>query len=60
VTEIAVLGSVSLAGPGAAIGALVGSAVETEKWQAVPARRVGLTIAPRGHGGVAASLSIRF
>lgn len=42
------------------LGALAGSFVESEEWAPVTPGRAGFRLAPRGRGGVAASVSITF
>lgn len=44
---------------GAAVGALVGLAIKTDRWDAVPADKLGLAVLPTRHG-VQLALSFRF
>jgi hypothetical protein len=44
---------------GAAVGALVGLAIKTDRWEAVPSEKLGLAVLPNRHG-VRLSLSLRF
>jgi len=44
---------------GAAVGALVGLAIKTDRWEVVPADKLGLTVLPTRHG-VQLSLTLRF
>ncbi len=45
---------------GGLLGALVGAAGETENWRTVEKRTIRLRVPPRRHGGMSASVSIRF
>ncbi len=44
---------------GAGVGALVGLAIKTERWEKLPAEKVRLAVLPTRHG-VQLSLSVRF
>jgi hypothetical protein len=48
------------AGTGALLGAVVGTTMETERWQAAPTGRVGVRVLPGRRPGLAASWSIQF
>jgi hypothetical protein len=44
---------------GASVGALVGLAIKTDRWETLPAKKMGVAILPTRHG-VQLSLSVRF
>lgn len=55
---VVALGAV-LAGAGAGVGALIGAATKSERWQTIPRQQWQIQVAPDLKGGVAIGISLR-
>jgi hypothetical protein len=58
-TPYAVVVGAACVGAGSLLGVIGGALIKTEQWETIPARRIGLSVAPRPRGA-AVALQVRF